>query len=485
MKRYLLFILNACFLLVLTGIEIRNYLLVSELTISLAPPPAPMKLRVFPDPPLPAVSIIVPTVDLVVESEPILMQEETPQKIVELILDPAEVPLGISASRIAPMPEIVELLLDPVSVPFTIPVPESPIVDLVLDPFEVPVGAVTQREEIELMPATTEIVELVPVAAVHEEIVPISPEMAQASGLPPKGQEMPERLVPEPNGSQSPPQNVITEPKGNQWPLPRRMYLSHVDGVGEQAGISYGTDYATFQVLLAPDYRLGEFMYMVDLRGHRFDNNTYAANAGLGVRYIPELDSFCELLGLNSYYDYREGFIGDYHQIGIGLEVLGRRWDFRANGYIPLGAAKNLNVCNYSYPGGYEMTSSDCEFATYGFNAEVGWLAVRGKQFLLYMATGPYFLTRSTCCFDTMRGFEFRVRPQFKDYFAVEGKVSWDNVYEWVYQTQFIVSLPLYAISRREKVTKPCGISERQIYQPVERFEIMPLGRKQCWTQNF
>jgi hypothetical protein len=273
--------------------------------------------------------------------------------------------------------------------------------------------------------------------------------------------------------------------KDNLWPTPKRSYLSHVDGVGDQAGISYGTDYSTLEVMLAPDYRVGKFMYLIDLKAHRFDNNSYAANGGVGFRYVPDKNSFCELLGANAYYDWRQGFIGDYHQIGVGLEVLGRRWDLRANGYIPLGEAQNLNVCNYHYPGGYEITSSDCEYATYGFNAEVGWLAVRGKNFLLYTATGPYFLTRSTCCFEPMRGFEFRIRPQFRDYVAVEGKVSWDSVYKWVYQTEFIISLPLYQINHRKGKQRPCGISERQIYQPVERFEIIPLGRKQCWSQNF
>lgn len=289
----------------------------------------------------------------------------------------------------------------------------------------------------------------------------------------------------EPEPVAPPTQEPVKAEQPNLWPLPKRMYLSHVEGVGEQSGISYGSDYSTLQLLLAPDFQMGQFMYMIDLRGHRFDNNTFSTNVGLGGRFIPKENSYCELIGLNTYYDWRQGFIGDYHQMGIGMEVLSRRWDFRANVYVPLGAAKNLTTCNYQYDGGYEMNYSDCEFATYGFNAEVGWLAVKQKGFLLYMATGPYYLSRSTCCFDPMRGAEFRIRPQFKDYFAIEGKVSWDSVYSWVYQTQFILSLPLYAVNRDQKAKTPCRISERQIYQPVERFEVMPLGRKQCWTQNF
>lgn len=447
LKRYLLFILNGCFLLVLAGIEVRNTLLISEMGISNVEP-TPLKILILPDPPLPTVSLIQPTSELVVESEPILMAETIYEnrQIVELILDPMNVPILTSVLKVKPKAEIVELMVDPASVP--LPVAKW------LGPLHGP-----ELEEIAMFDEPIN----------RSLFAPEAPAVVEDA---PKVVVVPEALAP-------------VEPQGNQWPLPKRVYLSHVDGVGDQSGISFGTDYATFQMLLAPDYRLGEFMYMVDLRGHRFDNNTFGANVGLGVRYIPELDSFCELLGLNSYYDYREGFIGDYHQMGLGVEVLGRRWDFRANGYIPLGAAKNMNSCHYDYPGGYEIDFSDCEFATYGFNAEVGWLAVKGKEFLLYAATGPYFLTRSSCCFETMRGFEFRLRPQFKDYFAIEGKVSWDNVYEWVYQTQFIVSIPLYAVSKRGSVKRPCGISERQIYQPVERFEVMPLGRRQCWSQNY
>lgn len=284
-----------------------------------------------------------------------------------------------------------------------------------------------------------------------------------------------------------PPLPLSAEPiaQENLWPQPKRIFLSHVVGIGDQLGANYGGDYSTLQVLLAPDYLLGQFMYLVDLRGHCFDNASYATNIGVGGRYIPEENSFCSLYGVNAYYDWRQGFKGDYHQIGIGLEILSRRWDFRANGYIPLGSAKNINVCNYKYAGGYAMSFSDCEFATYGFNAEIGWLAVEGPKFLVYVAAGPYYLTRSSYNSESIRGAEFRIRPQFKDYFALEGRVSWDTVYKWVCQTEVIVSLPLYQVSKKRRKQAPSGISDRQIYQPVERISVVRLGRKQWWSQNF
>lgn len=275
-----------------------------------------------------------------------------------------------------------------------------------------------------------------------------------------------------------------TQP-GNRWPTPKRVYVNHIEGVGDQASFSYGTDYTTLGVLFAPDYRLGEFMYMIDVKGHRFDNDAYAVNLGIGGRYIPAADSFCQLLGVNAYYDWREGILSNYQQIGFGLEILSARWDIRANAYVPVGAAKKLNIYEFNYPGGYQISGSDCEFASYGFNAEAGWTAVRGKSFLLYFATGPYYLTRSVPCCDSMRGFEFRVRPQYKDYLAVEAKVSWDSVYKWIYQTEFMISLPFYQITKRKDSQRPCKMDDRQVYQPVERFNVMPLGRKECWRQNF
>ncbi len=144
----------------------------------------------------------------------------------------------------------------------------------------------------------------------------------------------------------TPPEPEISR-HGYNFFVPKRIAMSHVEGFGPiigpgaGGGIAYGTDYTTVQVLFAPIYHPGHFVPMLDVRGHKFDNNTYASNIGIVARYIPQPNSFCDLLGLNAYWDWRQGFRGHYNQLGLGIEVLGKRWDFRANGYVPIGPKKH------------------------------------------------------------------------------------------------------------------------------------------------
>jgi hypothetical protein len=224
-------------------------------------------------------------------------------------------------------------------------------------------------------------------------------------------------------------------------------------------------------------------MPILDLRGHRFDNNTYAANIGLGGRYIPESGSFCQMLGFNAFYDWREGKKGNYNQLGLGLEILGDRLDFRANGYAPIGTKSRKTKCTFNdYDGDYYAIKRECEFTSYGFNAEIGYYAVKSADFFLYTALGPYYLVRRH--HDKTRGGMFRVRPQYKDYLAFDFIVSYDSLFKTVYQAQIVLSLPLYQLSKKGN-KRPCNLTDYQIYQSIERYEVMPLGRRCCWQTNF
>jgi len=272
-----------------------------------------------------------------------------------------------------------------------------------------------------------------------------------------------------------------TKTPGKSFFLPKRIAISHVTGTG--IGMGFTTDYTTMDILFASLPKPGHFIPMIDLRGHRFDDNTYATNVGLIARYVPESNTFCQLLGFNMYYDYRQGVKGHYNQIGVGIEALGKRLDFRGNAYVPLSKMKHLTNCLFDqYIGDYFINFRKEECVAYGFNAEVGYLIVRSKQFLLYSATGPYYLSKKSNM--NTQGWEFRLRPQYKDFCAVDLELSYDPLFNWVFQGRFIVSLPLYQIACK-KDDAPCGITNRQIYQPVERFEVIPLQRRCCVNSNF
>ena len=272
----------------------------------------------------------------------------------------------------------------------------------------------------------------------------------------------------------------------NFYPVPKRAVLSHNGGYGDDATVGYGTNYSTLELFLASDYSKGSLYPLVDLRAHRFDNDTYAASLGVGARYIPAPNTFCEILGFNVFYDWRQGFLSQYNQLGVGLEVLGKRWDFRANGYFPVGAKTFKVTCVFDdYVGGYYIINKRKEITSYGFNAEVGWLAIASKDFFLYAAAGPYYLTRSSSCScaEPIRGGSIRIRPQYKDYAALDIRFSHDSAFNTVWETTFIVSLPLYQITNQNE--KPCGLTDRQIYQPIERLDVMSLGNMSCWSENY
>ncbi|NJO52636.1 MAG: hypothetical protein HC840_28165 [Leptolyngbyaceae cyanobacterium RM2_2_4] len=60
----------------------------------------------------------------------------------------------------------------------------------------------------------------------------------------------------------------------------------------------------------------------------------------LGHRFYSQ--SYNRILGGYLAFDSRETDNNTFHQLGLGLESLGETWDFRINGYIPLGDSRQL-----------------------------------------------------------------------------------------------------------------------------------------------
>ena len=109
--------------------------------------------------------------------------------------------------------------------------------------------------------------------------------------------------------------------------------LRHIEG----KGIGYNQGYTTVELLFSPKNGYDAMLIFGDLRGHIFNDGKLAANAGIGMRFLVK-DRIC---GWNAYYDYRNTRRQHYHQIALGFESLGERWDVRINGYLPVGAKKS------------------------------------------------------------------------------------------------------------------------------------------------
>jgi len=203
-----------------------------------------------------------------------------------------------------------------------------------------------------------------------------------------------------------------------------------------------------------------------------------AANAGLGFRYLMNSRVF----GVNSYYDYRNTRRQHYNQIGAGLESLGRIWDFRINGYLPVGRKQSP----FSHPqfAGVEghslLIKRKRDFAMKGANAELGLHVDRAKDASLYFAGGPYYLRGMG---ESTWGGEFRAALDlFHRYFRIEGGVSYDHFFKWIGQAQVSLNIPFgKRWSMTKKPNRSCSQAATlyaRAMQRVDRNEIIPIGKQ-------
>src|SRR6185295_11160792 len=91
----------------------------------------------------------------------------------------------------------------------------------------------------------------------------------------------------------------------------------------EGRGIGYHSGYTTTELFLASHRPGKNWVPLVDMRGHFFNNDRWAVNTGVGVRYLPT--NWCSIWGGNAYYDFRTTHKRDFHRIGVGMEYLAKR----------------------------------------------------------------------------------------------------------------------------------------------------------------
>lgn len=272
-----------------------------------------------------------------------------------------------------------------------------------------------------------------------------------------------------------------TNPESMGPPLPKRVFLKQVEE--SRKGFGRVKNYTTLGILFAPEYRTGHFLPMLDFRISNINNlckmNTYGTNLGFVARSIPKTPT-CWMFGLNAYWDFRQGSLTNWFQFGAGMEFLGKYCDFRINGYVPL-QGKYVTKHTFDVGEGLFTKRIKFEYPFMGFNAELGWKIMRMQPLQIYLAGGTYYIHGSYG--KNAWGGSFRIRPQYRDFIAVDLQMSDDSIFHLIYQLQVIFSFPLYHTPKGQK--RPCGIYNREIYQPVERWELITLNRGTCWKNNF
>lgn len=262
-----------------------------------------------------------------------------------------------------------------------------------------------------------------------------------------------------------------------EGPRPLRLSFRHI----ESNGIGYEQGYSTVEGFFAPFSPLKDaWLPFLDVRGHIFNHGKLAANAGLGLRYLTS-----RVWGVNAYYDYRNAKHQHYNQISMGFETLGKTWDFRINGYLPVGAKTSpfYHTKFEEFEGHHMIISRKREFAMKGANAEVGAHVDNIKNVPFYFAAGPYYLTGQG---RTAWGGELRAVVDLYEHVRLEGNTSYDKVFKWIGQGQVSINFPLGAkrkIKQRKKYScsQEVLVRERSL-QRVDRNEIIPVSHRRKKT---
>ena len=257
-------------------------------------------------------------------------------------------------------------------------------------------------------------------------------------------------------------------------PRPMRVSARHI----EANGIGYHQGYTTVEGFFSTLEPFREnWVPFLDLRGHVFNNGKLAANAGLGMRYMTS----SRIWGMNAYYDYRNTTHQHYNQASVGLESLGRIWDFRLNGYLPVGdkSSSLYDAAFKKFRNHYMILSRKREFAMKGANAEVGFHVNKFEKEPLYFAAGPYYLEGQG---RVAWGGQVRGVVDLYDYVRLEGNASYDNVFHWIGQGQVSVIVPFGAKRNVKRGnSRSCSLamalSDRAL-QRVDRMEIVPVDKK-------
>lgn len=218
---------------------------------------------------------------------------------------------------------------------------------------------------------------------------------------------------------------------------PIRPYLGYTTG----PGVGYETGYTTggaFFTLPRP-CNLELFHSFLNVQGHVLNRGKAAFNAGGGIRCLaPAVD---RIFGLNVYYDNRRVHKTSLQQVGVGIECLGANWDFRANGYFPVG--RHLISKPTFSPAFVHRTAVQRALA--GFDAEWG-MTLKHRTYCspwgIYLAAGPYYYDCKCHSKRKLWGGRGRLACLFYDFLSLEFDASFDPVYKDRYQGRAFFTFP-------------------------------------------
>jgi hypothetical protein len=245
----------------------------------------------------------------------------------------------------------------------------------------------------------------------------------------------------------------------------------------EARGVGYFDGYTTLEAFGIYDEYSKYFMPFLDLRGHVFNSGKLAGNVGIGERtVIPCIE---HTFGSYLYYDVRSANHNlTVNQLSPGLELVGKRMEYRINGYFPVGSTKSHK---YGYKfndfsGHRIILKSHQQRAMTGGDAEVGVHITQSTHYDLYSAVGTYYFHASHA---SSWGGRTRLLGRYKEYVALEVAYSWDHLFRSIVQGSVALTYPFG--KKLKRTGKGCPQADdlllsRASFAP-SRFEIPVVKR--------
>jgi Inverse autotransporter, beta-domain len=221
-----------------------------------------------------------------------------------------------------------------------------------------------------------------------------------------------------------------------------------------------------------------------DLRYHHFDTGKNGVSTGVGLRM--DFANLNRILGINAFYDYRSVSHGGLNQIGLGLEFLGEYWNFRLNGYLPVGPkSQRFFFCFFDgYIGDFFFQHEKFHDSLKGLNFEVEGVIKGSGSSEFGVAIAPYYYHRKRGCQHHIFGSEFRLRGTLNNYFTASVLTSYDNVFKGRIQAQIGLTLPLYFLPNQNDRFR-IGDPNPRLHQRVQRNDSIIIKSRNRWKWNF
>lgn len=264
-------------------------------------------------------------------------------------------------------------------------------------------------------------------------------------------------------------QSCFKLPSVQYPPHTYQIRMRHLEG----SGVGFNKGYSSLDTFIPFIGYSDKFLAFVDARGHVFNDGKWAANAGMGVRFLPSEKT--HIFGINAFYDYRQTNHSNFQQIGAGLELLGPIMEFRLNGYFPFGDRKHRYKDKFDgFENHYAFFVQKYDFPFIGGDLEVGSKIYRGKYFSLDGTLGGYYFSGQYG--ETAGGGFANLKANITPYISMSGNISYDSLFKCRGNGELSINIPF---GGRKRLKQNYLNDKQKLYlaerflEPVGRFEIM------------